>query len=131
MSEVTAIFFDIGGVLLSNGWDTKSRKAAMQHFGLDGAEFEDRHVVVVEDFERGRIGIDRYLQETVFYDERSFTTDDFKDFMFAQSEAMPGSLEIVDRIACENKYLMCTLNNEPFELNVLRINRFALRRCFT
>jgi putative hydrolase of the HAD superfamily len=131
MSEVTALFWDIGGVFLNNSWDRSSRQKAAEHFGLDWDEFEDRHQILLEDFERGRIDIDRYVKETVCYRERRFTEADFKSFMFAQSQPIPGSLEIIRRVAKLNKYVMCTINNDPLDLNIHRIERFELRKYFS
>lgn len=131
MTEVTALFWDAGGVFLSNGWDKKQRQRAAEQFGLDWNEFDGRHQLVVGDFEKGRIGIDRYLQETVWHRERPFRPQDFKDFMFAQSEPKPESLDIIASLARLNKHLMCTINNESLELNLHRIERFALHKYFS
>jgi putative hydrolase of the HAD superfamily len=131
MSEVTALFWDMGGVFLNNSWDRASRQKAAKHFGLGWDEFEDRHQILLEDFVRGRIGIDRYIKETVCYRERPFSEEDFKKFMFDQSQPIPGSLEIIRSITKLNKYLMCTINNDPLDLNIHRIEHFKLRKYFS
>ena len=131
MAGVTALFFDVGGVFLSNGWDKKLRQRAAQQFGLDWNEFEGRHQSVVGDFEKGRLGIDQYVQETVWHRERPFRPQDFKDFMFDASEPKRESLDILASLARLNKYLMCTINNESLDLNLHRIERFALRKYFS
>ena len=130
MSEVSAVFWDVGGVLLTNGWDRDSRRRAAETFGLDWDEFQDRHELVVKDFEMGRISLDEYLRCTVFFRERSFTVDTFKDFMFAESKPHPPTLAIVESLAQEGKYLLATLNNESLELNLYRIEKFGLRDYF-
>ena len=89
MSDVTAIFWDVGGVILSNGWDRGARAAAAQKFGLDWEELQDRHDLASPAFETGRITLDTYLQRTVFYRKRSFTKEEFTDFIFAQSRNFP------------------------------------------
>jgi putative hydrolase of the HAD superfamily len=53
LSAIRAIFWDVGGVLLTNAWDRTERTAALDHFHLDQEEFHDRHEMVVSSFERG------------------------------------------------------------------------------
>ena len=130
MPGPTALFWDVGGVLLTNGWDRSSRRKAVEHFNLDWDEFEDRHELVDSAFEKGQLGLEAYLDRTVFYGPRSFTREDFRNFMFGQSEPFPETVAILDRLARSKRYLMGTLNNESIELNLYRINRFGLRNYF-
>jgi putative hydrolase of the HAD superfamily len=130
MGEVTALFWDVGGVILSNGWDRAARAEAAKKFGLDWEEFQDRHELASPAFETGQITLDAYLQRTVFYRTRAFTRHEFTDFIFAQSEELPESRAVLSELAQERKYLLATINNEPLELNVRRIERFHLRREF-
>jgi len=83
--SITTLFLDVGGVLLTNGWDRSIRKRAAENFGLDPAEMEDRHNLVFYRFEEGRLSLDEYLNWAVFYKERPFSREAFKEFMFAQS----------------------------------------------
>jgi putative hydrolase of the HAD superfamily len=130
MSDVTAIFWDVGGVILSNGWDREARAAATTKFGIDWEEFQDRHELASPAFETGRITLDTYLQRTIFYRKRSFTREEFTDFIFAQSEEFPESRAVLSDVAACGKYLQATINNEPLELNEHRIREFNLRREF-
>ena len=130
MAEPSALFWDVGGVLLSNGWDRHGRRRAAKQFALDWEEFQDRHELVVNDFETGHISLDQYLACTVFDRDRGFTRDEFTEFMFAQSEAYPETLAIVEQLALNGTYLLATLNNESLELNRYRIERFGLRNHF-
>lgn len=130
MVKVTALFWDVGGVLLTNAWDKGSRHKACQKFSLDWEEFEERHELIVAAFEKGELSLKEYLDRTVFYRPRSFADQEFKDFMFAESQACPETLAIVERLAKSKQYLLATLNNESLELNVYRINRFGLRNYF-
>jgi putative hydrolase of the HAD superfamily len=130
MSDVTALFWDVGGVILSNGWDRGSRAAAAKKFGIDWEEFEDRHDLAFPAFEAGRITLDTYLQRTIFYRKRSFTHEEFTDFIFAQSRELPESRAVLSEVTATEKYLQATLNNEPREINERRIDRFHLRRDF-
>jgi len=130
MGEVTAVFWDVGGVILSNGWDRAARAEAAKKFGLDWEDFQDRHELASPAFETGQITLDTYLQRTVFYRKRAFTREEFVAFIFAQSEEFPESRAILSALARTRKYLLATINNEPRELNIRRIDQFNLRREF-
>jgi putative hydrolase of the HAD superfamily len=130
MGEVTALFWDVGGVILSNGWDRAARAEAAKKFGLDWEDFQDRHELASPAFETGQITLDTYLQRTVFYRKRAFTREEFIAFIFAQSEEYPESRAILSALAQTRKYLLATINNEPRELNIRRIEQFNLRREF-
>jgi putative hydrolase of the HAD superfamily len=130
LSTIRAIFWDVGGVLLSNAWDHTQRAATLDHFHLDEQEFHDRHEMVVSSFERGKITLDEYLDRTVFYRPRPFTRDAFRDFMFQLSQPLPGMLEFAQALSGSNQYFMGTINNESRELNDYRIETFGLRNIF-
>ena len=129
-AKVTTLFWDNGGVILTNGWDRESRQKAVAKFHLDAADFEDRHELMLNAFEEGRATLDEYLRRTVFYRERSFSVDDFKKFMLDQSQAMPESLEFIGKLARARRCAMASLNNESLEINEYRIHRFRLRDYF-
>jgi len=131
VAEVKGLFWDVGGILLTNGWDRATRRRAVETFNLDLEEFEDRHEQVDAAFELGQLGLDGYLDRTVFYRSRPFTKQALKEFMFAQSAPYPEALAIVERLAGSGRYLLATLNNESLELNLHRIDRFGLRRYFS
>ena len=130
MSTIRAIFWDVGGVLLTNAWDHTQRSTTLQHFGLDEEEFHDRHEMVVSSFERGKITLDEYLDRTVFYRTRPFTREAFRDFMFSLSQPLPGVLEFAQSLTDSGKYFMGTINNESRELNDYRIEKFGMRKIF-
>ena len=130
MSAIHAIFWDVGGVLLTNAWDHTQRADALQHFQLDEKEFHDRHEMVVSSFERGKITLDEYLDRTVFYRPRPFTREDFREYMFELSKPFPKVLEFGQDLADSGKYFMGTINNESRELNYYRIEHFGLRKLF-
>jgi putative hydrolase of the HAD superfamily len=130
MSTISALFWDNGGVILTNGWDRDGRRRAVQKFQLDWTEFEDRHELVLNAFEAGSLSLDDYLKRTVFYRTRAYAPEDFKKFMFAQSQAMPESLAFVGRLARAKQVLMAALNNESLEINEYRIATFKLREYF-
>jgi putative hydrolase of the HAD superfamily len=130
MAAIRAIFWDVGGVLLSNAWDHTQRMVALEHFRLDVEEFHSRHEMVVSSFERGKITLDEYLDRTVFYRNRPFTREEFRDFMFSLSLPMPDVLGFARSLAGSGKYFMGTLNNESRELNLHRIEKYGLREIF-
>ncbi len=127
---ITTIFFDIGGVLLTDGWGHTSRRAAAEKFGLDWDEYTDRHEKVAHAIETNRLSLDEYLTRTIFYRPRSFSREDFREFIFAQSQPHPETIEIAKRLAASRKYFMATINNEILELNTYRIEMFGLRSIF-
>ncbi len=131
MAEVTTLFFDVGGVILTNGWDRVSRKRAAEQFKLDWEDFQDRHELTFPAFESGQVTLDQYLERTIFYRARPFTREEFKEFMFSQSQPLPEPYALVERLAQSGKYLLATINNEPMEINQYRIERFKLRGIFT
>ncbi len=130
-SEIEVILFDVGGVLLTNGWDRTARATAAVTFDLDPDEFDERHASIARDFETGKLTIDEYLDRTVFHRPRGFTRDEFVGFMHSRSEAKPGSLAVAADLAATGRYLMATLNNESRELNGYRIETFGLRDLFS
>ncbi|HXW56545.1 MAG TPA: HAD family phosphatase [Candidatus Cybelea sp.] len=130
MGPVTAIFWDNGGVILTNGWDRQARRRAVEKFELDWTEFEDRHELVLDAFETGALSLDAYLKRTVFYRERPYGPEEFKTFMFAQSQPFSESLAFLGALARTKKWLMASLNNESRELNEYRIAKFKLRDYF-
>jgi putative hydrolase of the HAD superfamily len=130
LSAIRSIFWDVGGVLLTNAWDHTQRTATLEHFHLDEKEFHDRHEMVVSSFERGKITLDEYLDRTVFYRERPFTHRAFRDYMFSLSQPFPDVLKFAQALTDKGKFFMGTLNNESRELNYYRIEKYGLRRIF-
>ncbi len=131
MIKITALFWDVGGVLLTNGWDRIARRKLIQKFDLDGADFETRHELVNAAFETGKMRLEQYLEQTIFYCPRAIAKQAVIDFIFAQSQPYPAALGIVELLARARKYLLAALNNESLELNLYRLNRFGLRNYFT
>jgi putative hydrolase of the HAD superfamily len=131
VSPIRAIFWDVGGVLLTNAWDRSQREAALEHFKLDEQEFSDRHEMVVSSFERGKIGLDEYLDRTVFYRARPFTREEFREYIFSLSQPDEEVLRLAKGLADSRKYLMGTINNESRDLNLYRIEKFGLRAIFS
>jgi putative hydrolase of the HAD superfamily len=131
LAKITALFWDVGGVLLNNAWDREERQSTLKQFGLDDAEFESRHEMLVSSFERGKISLQNYLERTVFYRPRPFTAEAFTQHMFSLSQSNPETLQLAKELSRSCKYLMSTINNESKELNLFRIQTFGLREIFS
>ncbi|SEM06287.1 putative hydrolase of the HAD superfamily [Chitinophaga rupis] len=127
-SPITTLFLDIGGVLLSNGWDRAARKLAASEFSLDPLEFEERHHLTFDTYEEGKLTLDEYLDRIVFYEHRSFSRQQFKDFMYSRTEAYPEMIEMICQIKEKYKLKLAIVNNEGRELNEYRIRTFGLNK---
>ncbi len=128
MADAPTLFFDLGGVLLTNGWDTGARKRAAETFGLDFPEFQTRHEMLKTAFETGRLSLNHYVNKAVFHRERSFRLKDFQEFMFRQSAVLGDTLDFVRALAATGKYRLYTLNNESRELHEHRVRAVRARR---
>src|ERR1700730_9066123 len=124
------MFWDIGGVILTNGWDRASRREAAKVFQLDWEEFQGRHDLSFPALDTGHITLNEYLDRTVFHHPRSFTREEFTAYIFAQSREFPETRAILNEVTRTGRYFIGSINNEPWELNQYRIEAFNLRRNF-
>ncbi len=124
--HITTLFLDIGGVLLTNGWDRKARQRAAERFKLDHDEMDERHNLTYDTYEAGKLSLDEYLQRVVFCHPRSFSTDEFKKFMLSLSQPYPEMMELVRDY--KNRFSLKTIavSNEGREINAYRIQQFRL-----
>ena len=123
---ITTLFLDIGGVLLTNGWDHHARKRAATNFKLDWAEMQERHALTFETHEEGKLSFEDYLAWVVFYKKRSFTRAQFRRFMFEQSKPYPEMLELVAQLKVRYGLKIAVVSNEAREVNAYRIRQFTL-----
>jgi len=128
--RITTLFLDIGGVLLTNGWDHFARQRAAETFDLDYSEMEERHHLTFDTYEEGKLGLDDYLKRVVFYEERSFTYNEFRAFMFDQSKPYPDMLDLMRRLKAQHKLRVAAVSNEGRELTIYRIQQFGLSTLF-
>jgi putative hydrolase of the HAD superfamily len=128
VTQIRSLFWDVGGVLLSNAWDHEERARAVERFRLSKDELESRHKEIVAEFECGSVTLEQYLEKTVFYQHRAFSREDFKSYMFSLSQPKAEVLEFARGLA--KRYLMATINNESRELNEHRISSFGLTQIF-
>ena len=126
MSKIHALFLDVGGVLLTNGWDRKARKLASETFGFDYAEMDERHHLTYDTYESGKINLDTYLDRIVFFQPRSFTKDDFTKFMFDQSKPFPDTITFCKALKEKHRLKVGVISNEAREVNEYRIEKFHL-----
>jgi putative hydrolase of the HAD superfamily len=123
---ITTLFLDIGGVLLTNGWDRGIRTVASRKFGLDYAEMDERHHLTFDTYEEGKLSLDEYLNRVVFYQERSFSRAEFKAFMYAQSQPFPEMIELMRGLKAQYGLQVAAVSNEGRELTVYRVKQFKL-----
>jgi putative hydrolase of the HAD superfamily len=127
-TPITALFLDVGGVLLTNGWDHHARRRAAKHFKLQWAEMEERHRLNFETHEEGRLAFKDYLDRVVFYQKRPFTRAEFRSFMCDQSKPCPEMLKLVVQLKARYGLKITVVSNEARELNAYRIRKFKLDR---
>ena len=125
---IACLFVDVGGVLLTNGWDHHARRRAAKHFKLPWAEMEKRHRLVFETHEEGKLTFEEYLGWVVFYQKRSLTRDQFRRFMFAQSKPYPKMIDLVARLKIRHGLKVAVVSNESRAVNAYRIRKFKLDR---
>lgn len=125
-SRISCIFVDIGGVLLTNGWDRLARRRAARNFQLDGRDMDERHQLVAATYEEGKLTLEEYLERVIFHQPRSFTRMQFRNYMFAQSTLLPGMIPLLTRIKARHGLKIAVVSNEGRELNAKRIATFRL-----
>ena len=131
MSNITTLLFDVGGVVLTNGWDENNRKDSAEYFKLDLNEIERRHNKIFPDFEKGNVSLNKYVDDVIFYKKRNFSREDFINFIKSRTKSYESSIQILEKLSADKKYLLATINNESYELNLFRINHFGLYKYFT
>ncbi|MBC7418771.1 MAG: HAD hydrolase-like protein [Pedobacter sp.] len=125
-TSITTLFTDIGGVLLTNGWDRKARSEAAEKFGLDKNDMQERHHLTFDTYEVGKITLDEYLRRLVFFEERNFSENDFKEFMFSKSQPYPDMIKLLSDLKKKYSLKVAVISNEGRELNQYRIDTFNL-----
>lgn len=129
-SDIKAIFLDIGGVILTNGWGHESRQKAAEVFGFDYTKMNDLHNFILNVYETGSITLDEYLDIILFYESRDFTRKEFKEFIRSQSVQLPHMLDWLKSWKKQLRLPVFAINNEALELNEYRIEKFGLHQIF-
>ncbi len=127
---INILFFDVGGILLTNGWGHESREEASRRFGLDYDEVDDLHTFIFNVYEAGSVDLDEYLDTVIFNHPRDFAREDFKQFMFEQSKELPDMLAWLKEWKKDCGFRIISINNEGKELNDYRVKKFKLHQCF-
>jgi len=125
---ITTLFLDIGGVLLTNAWDRKKRMKAAEVFKLDYAEMDERHHLTFDTYEEGKMDMDEYLNRVIFYEERDFTRETFREYMFAQSQPYPEMIAYIQALKDKYRLKIAVVSNEGRELTFHRIKTFQLNK---
>jgi putative hydrolase of the HAD superfamily len=125
---ITTLFLDVGGVLLTNGWDHPARRRAARHFHLDWADMQPRHELNFETHEQDRMSFNEYLDHVVFYQKRPFTRAEFRRFVFAQSKPCPEMIALVRHLKARYALKLIVVSNEARAINAHRIHTFQLDR---
>ena len=128
--KITTLFLDIGGVLLSDGWGHNFRHQAAAMFNVDVDEMEARHKLFFVVYEEGRMTLEEYLKKVVFFKERTFTINQFRDFMFAQTTPNPAMIDFFKKLKKKYGLQVAAVSNEARELNDYRIKTFQLKEIF-
>jgi putative hydrolase of the HAD superfamily len=124
--KITTLFLDIGGVLLTNGWDRHMRQSAAEKFELDFEDMDERHHLTFNTYEEGDLSLDEYLSRVIFHQKRQFTREDFKAFMFAQSKPDTGMINLMKGLKKQYGLKIAAISNEGRELTVYRVKKFDL-----
>lgn len=123
---IKALFLDVGGVLMTNGWDHRLRKLTAETFGIEYAEMTDHHGLVFDTFETGKLTFDEYLKRIIFYKERSFSIDEVKEFVFEAVRPFPEMIDFIKELKKNYHLKVGIISNEGRELAIDRIRRFQL-----
>jgi len=129
VNTIKTLFLDIGGVLLSNGWQQDSRELACKHFALDFESINQRHKLVFETFENGKMTLDEYLDLVIFNKKRRFSKKQFSVFMLKQTHQTPGMFRLFNELMKLKKnsgFKVIAVSNEARELNEYRIHTYGL-----
>lgn len=124
--SITTLFLDIGGVLLTNGWDRDARTLAAKTFNLDHDEMDERHHLTFATYEVGKLTLEEYLMLVVFYEKRTFTMDEFRRFMFDYSKPYPEMIKLICNLKKKFGLKIAVVSNEGRELTEYRIKKFKL-----
>jgi putative hydrolase of the HAD superfamily len=124
--QITTLFLDIGGVLLTNGWDHTMRKRAAEIFDLDYEEMSERHHLTFDTYEEGKLSLDEYLKRVIFYEEQPFSVQEFRQFMFDQSQPYQSVIELIQQLKTRYRLKVAAVSNEGRELTIHRIQKFEL-----
>jgi len=125
-SSITTLFLDIGGVLLTNGWDQKLRKQTADHFGLDFEEMSSRHHITYDTYENGKSSWDEYLEKIIFYQPRDFSYADVKRYILEAARPLQDTIDLIRRVRSVYQLKVVVVSNEGRELAMDRIERFQL-----
>lgn len=124
---IKCLFLDIGGVLLTNGWGTEARKGAAEKFHIDYKEMDERHRLTFDTYETGKMSLESYLNEIVFYKPRNFTMDQFIDYMYSVTQPHPEMIQLMKEIKAKYNLKVAVVSNEGRVITEYRLANFGLK----
>ncbi len=130
---IKTIFWDLGGVILTNGWDLHQRTHVLASLGVDLPAYEAVHDRVNYYWERGLINAHDFFEQTVLKTnpQLGLTFEHLWKLVCAESRLLhPECFDILQALKATGNYRLATLNNESKELNEYRLDTFALRDRF-
>lgn len=123
---VKILWLDIGGVLLSNGWDHVSRQKAARLFAFDYQDFDEKHKLYYNLHETGYISLSQYLDHVLFYKDQNFSKQTFTEFMYEESKPYIETIRYFKNLKTAHSLRVAALSNEGYELTQHRIKAFKL-----
>ncbi|MGI8958995.1 MAG: HAD-IA family hydrolase [Bryobacteraceae bacterium] len=127
LSKFHILYSDVGGVLGTNGWDTRLRQKIVAHFKIEFDEIEGRHHLVFDSYERGHMGFEDYLRAVFFDVPRAFTIEELREYTFNESLAWPENIDLLKRTKVSNGLKLALISNEGRGLTEHRVRKFHLR----
>ncbi len=126
MALIQALFLDIGGVLMTNGWDHSLRMRTAEKFNVNYEEMNQRHQLIFDTYETGKLTLDEYLKRVIFFETRPYTMQDVKQFIFESARPYTEMINFIKEIKSQYNLKVGVVSNEGRELAVDRIARFEL-----
>jgi HAD superfamily hydrolase (TIGR01509 family) len=132
-ASIRTIFWDLGGVVLTNGWDPGQRKRVLSRLGVNLEAYEELHDRANYYWERGLLTAKDFFSQTVLLPnpKLDLTFDMLWPQVCAASKVLhPECLDMLAELKQMGRYRIATLNNESRELNEYRLDAFKLRSLF-
>jgi putative hydrolase of the HAD superfamily len=124
--SIRTLFLDIGGVILTNGWDRHLRRSTADLFHIDYETLDERHHLTYDTYEAGKLSFDDYLDRVIFFKPRSFSRQDIKDFIFSQTQTFPDMISLLQGLKERYQLHLVAVSNEGRELMEYRIQHYQL-----
>ncbi len=131
--RIETIFWDIGGVLLTNGWDQGQRGRVLASLGVDVPAYEAVHDRENWFWERGLMSAEEFFRRTVMEPNAALGLrfETLWPLVCGESRVLhPECFDVLLGLRGMPGVRLATLNNESRELNGYRLDAFGLRESF-